>query len=147
MLFCCFNEKTAYGMRISDWSSHVCSSDLSLSALARLYQSGGLNAKAAQTFRMLLAQKPADRDAMVGLIDTASASGDMDTARAVAQQAIQTHPADYRVYMAAARMAQTRRRARDPPRYLQTATAPRSEDPRGGKARGSQRQSWWCPHH
>ena len=38
---------------------------------------------------MLLAQKPADRDAMVGLIDTASASGDMETARAVTQQAIQ----------------------------------------------------------
>src|SRR3546814_12087739 len=120
-------------MRISDWSSDVCSSDLAfdllqaawndapgneeiLSALARLYQSGGLNAQAAQTFRMLLAQKPADRDAMVGLIDTASASGDMDTARAVAQQAIQTHPADYRVYMAAARMAQTRGSAGDPAR-------------------------------
>ncbi|HUD91116.1 tetratricopeptide repeat protein, partial [Sphingobium sp.] len=65
-----------------------------LSTLARLYQSGGLNAQAAQTFRMLLAQEPNDRDAMVGLIDTAAAAGDFDTARAVAQQAIQTHPAD-----------------------------------------------------
>src|SRR3546814_7034750 len=72
---------------------------------------------------MLLAQKPADRDAMVGLIDTASASGDMDTARAVAQQAIQTHPADYRVYMAAARMAQTRGSDGDAARYLKTARA------------------------
>src|SRR3546814_17614720 len=25
---CCFNQKTAYGMRISAWSSDVCSSDL-----------------------------------------------------------------------------------------------------------------------
>src|SRR3546814_7410624 len=28
-LFFFFNQKTAYGMRISDWSSDVCSSDLS----------------------------------------------------------------------------------------------------------------------
>src|SRR3546814_2061443 len=28
VLFCFFKQKTAYGMRISDWSSDVCSSDL-----------------------------------------------------------------------------------------------------------------------
>src|SRR3546814_10033801 len=28
MCFCCFKQKTAYEMRISDWSSDVCSSDL-----------------------------------------------------------------------------------------------------------------------
>src|SRR3546814_2566806 len=28
MLFLCFKQKTAYEMRISDWSSDVCSSDL-----------------------------------------------------------------------------------------------------------------------
>src|SRR3546814_20632150 len=27
-LFCCFKQKTAFEMRISDWSSDVCSSDL-----------------------------------------------------------------------------------------------------------------------
>src|SRR3546814_10107838 len=27
MLLCCFKQKTAYEMRISDWSSDVCSSD------------------------------------------------------------------------------------------------------------------------
>src|SRR3546814_6383437 len=27
-MFCCFNRKTAYEIRISDWSSDVCSSDL-----------------------------------------------------------------------------------------------------------------------
>src|SRR3546814_2894363 len=27
-LVCCFKQKTAYEMRISDWSSDVCSSDL-----------------------------------------------------------------------------------------------------------------------
>src|SRR3546814_5893923 len=30
LLFFCFNQKTAYEMRISDWSSDVCSSDLRL---------------------------------------------------------------------------------------------------------------------
>src|SRR3546814_8847149 len=30
MMFCCFKQKTAYEMRISDWSSDVCSSDLRL---------------------------------------------------------------------------------------------------------------------
>src|SRR3546814_5308276 len=30
MLFCFFKQKTAYEMRISDWSSDVCSSDLPL---------------------------------------------------------------------------------------------------------------------
>src|SRR3546814_4262218 len=29
-VFCCFKQKTAYEMRISDWSSDVCSSDLIL---------------------------------------------------------------------------------------------------------------------
>src|SRR3546814_19343352 len=28
LFFCCFKQKTAYEMRISDWSSDVCSSDL-----------------------------------------------------------------------------------------------------------------------
>src|SRR3546814_11719657 len=28
LLYCIFNQKTAYEMRISDWSSDVCSSDL-----------------------------------------------------------------------------------------------------------------------
>src|SRR3546814_3306488 len=32
-VLCFFNQKTAYEMRISDWSSDVCSSDLDLSAV------------------------------------------------------------------------------------------------------------------
>src|SRR3546814_7431210 len=33
VLFFCFKQKTAYEMRISDWSSDVCSSDLMLGVL------------------------------------------------------------------------------------------------------------------
>src|SRR3546814_245326 len=36
MLFFCFKQKTAYEMRISDWSSDVCSSDLLVRQVARL---------------------------------------------------------------------------------------------------------------
>src|SRR3546814_7921908 len=49
MVVCCFKQKTAYDMRISDWSSDVCSSDLvtpdnSLYAsYSRGYKSGGIN--------------------------------------------------------------------------------------------------------
>src|SRR3546814_3165217 len=35
MLFFCFKQKTAYEMRISDWSSDVCSSDLPTQNQAR----------------------------------------------------------------------------------------------------------------
>src|SRR3546814_9615784 len=35
-LIFCFKQKTAYEMRISDWSSDVCSSDLELAAEAQV---------------------------------------------------------------------------------------------------------------
>src|SRR3546814_9415826 len=35
-LFFCFKQKTAYEMRISDWSSDVCSSDLEAEAFSGL---------------------------------------------------------------------------------------------------------------
>src|SRR3546814_10709785 len=35
-VFCFFKQKTAYEMRISDWSSDVCSSDLDLAELHQL---------------------------------------------------------------------------------------------------------------
>src|SRR3546814_2109401 len=35
LYFFCFKQKTAYEMRISDWSSDVCSSDLSVSQLEK----------------------------------------------------------------------------------------------------------------
>src|SRR3546814_8395427 len=41
-----FKQKTAYEMRISDWSSDVCSSDLALGALCRSADVLGLRASA-----------------------------------------------------------------------------------------------------
>src|SRR3546814_2021498 len=40
LLFFFFKQKTAYEMRISDWSSDVCSSDLALWLLARRQRPG-----------------------------------------------------------------------------------------------------------
>src|SRR3546814_2278058 len=39
VLFFCVKQKTAYEMRISDWSSDVCSSDLRVHALVEVLQS------------------------------------------------------------------------------------------------------------
>src|SRR3546814_10065633 len=59
LFFFFFKQKTAYEMRISDWSSDVCSSDLSINlgtsyvndfnAFGRIYQ---VRAQADQQFRM-----------------------------------------------------------------------------------------------
>src|SRR3546814_5809397 len=40
-MFFFFKQKTAYEMRISDWSSDVCSSDLEAEHLQRIRQQGG----------------------------------------------------------------------------------------------------------
>src|SRR3546814_4690613 len=41
MLFVLFKQKTAYEMRISDWSSDVCSSDLATDSTAAAVTEGG----------------------------------------------------------------------------------------------------------
>src|SRR3546814_4028995 len=38
MSFFCFKQKTAYEMRISDWSSDVCSSDLNAAVIIKVGQ-------------------------------------------------------------------------------------------------------------
>src|SRR3546814_5871693 len=47
MFFFFFNQKTAYEMRISDWSSDVCSSDLAITALSERMKLDQLRAVAA----------------------------------------------------------------------------------------------------
>ena len=92
-----------------------------LSALARLYQSGQMAARAAQTFQIILTHKPGDKDALTGLMQTAQAAGD----RALSQQAearlIQTFPQSYDVYLAAARTEQTRGNGGQAARYFKQA--------------------------
>src|SRR3546814_10390120 len=46
LYFYCFKQKTAYEMRISDWSSDVCSSDLSARRRSRILDDFALLARA-----------------------------------------------------------------------------------------------------
>src|SRR3546814_13925035 len=58
LVFFLFKQKTAYEMRISDWSSDVCSSDLTI-ALARLKHSSPiLNPTSAFSFRLYATAVP-----------------------------------------------------------------------------------------
>lgn len=79
-----------------------------LAALARLYQSGNMPSQAAQTFRMVLAGRPRDKGALIGLIGTAGANGDHSLAVATIDRALQYYPGDYEIYLAAGQMEQAR---------------------------------------
>src|SRR3546814_20823191 len=59
-----FKQKTAYEMRISDWSSDVCSSDLQLSAFARKLPEQDLSAEA--DIPSYIAQLPSKQPDEVG---------------------------------------------------------------------------------
>src|SRR3546814_10109085 len=69
-----FNQKTAYEMRISDWSSDVCSSDLAVNVRAsgsRLTSSGvpeptGLNARFGTDYEAVMAQAAVNVFARLG---------------------------------------------------------------------------------
>nr|WP_243452837.1 cellulose biosynthesis protein BcsC [Polymorphobacter multimanifer] len=94
-----------------------------LAALARLYQSGGLTVQAAQTYRMVLDKLPNDKSALIGLVDTAGSSGDYALARSALERAVRIDPADYTIYLAAARMERTRGNEGAAARYLKQARA------------------------
>lgn len=94
-----------------------------LGALARLYQSGGMPAQAAQAYQMVLAQTPNDKGALMGLIETAGAAGDRDLARRTIDRALQVAPDDHEIYMAAARMERARGDEGAALRYLKRAEA------------------------
>ncbi|CAN5883670.1 cellulose biosynthesis protein BcsC [soil metagenome] len=94
-----------------------------LAALARLYQSGNMPSQAAQTYQMVLAGKPRDKGAMIGLIGTAGANGDHGLAVATVGRALQYYPGDYEVYLAAGQMEQARGDRRAAIKYLRRAQA------------------------
>ncbi|RKF23104.1 tetratricopeptide repeat protein [Altericroceibacterium spongiae] len=104
----------------SAWSRAPGNIDI-LSALARLYQSGGLTMQATQTFRMVLQQSPDDKGALIGLMDSASAIGDNRLAGQALDQALSTYPQDYEIYLAAARVEQAQGDESKARRYLEQA--------------------------
>jgi tetratricopeptide (TPR) repeat protein len=110
----------AFDLLQSAWNAAPGNQEV-LGALARLYQSGGMPAQAAQTYQMLLAQSPTDRGATMGLIETAGAAGDRELARRTMDRALQANPNDYEIYMAAARMEKARGDDGAAVRYLKRA--------------------------
>lgn len=79
-----------------------------LSSLARLYQSGRMNARAAQTFQIILTHDGRNRDALSGLMETAQAAGDKALSQQAESQLIRLYPQHYETYLAAARTEQAR---------------------------------------
>lgn len=92
-----------------------------LSSLAYLYQAGGMPVQAAQTFRMVLDKTPQDEGALIGLVNTASAAGEMHLARDAFERAIRLSPDNYEVYLAGARMEELDGDDRAARRYLEKA--------------------------
>lgn len=92
-----------------------------LSSLARLYQSGRMNARAAQTFQMILARDPKNRDALSGLMETAQAAGDKQLSQQAQTQLLREYGSNYEVWLAAARTEQARGNASAATRYFKQA--------------------------
>ena len=104
----------------SAWSAAPDNMDV-LAGLARLYQSGRMPARAAQTWQLVLARKPGDRDALLGLVDTAQAAGDDDLSRKAQNDVLRAFPQDYEVRMTLANVEQSRGNNRAAARYLKEA--------------------------
>ncbi|WP_303697577.1 cellulose biosynthesis protein BcsC [Brevundimonas naejangsanensis] len=77
-----------------------------LTALGRLYQSGGLDQEAARVFEMALVRRPDDIDALGGLAAAAAADGDYAAARRAAARRVQLRPRDPGALQAAAQVEQ-----------------------------------------
>src|SRR3546814_7724161 len=88
-MFFFFKQKTAYEMRISDWSSDVCSSDLLESLADILLAIGQAHALAAAAGRRLhhhrIADLVGDADRMFRILDHADIAGDDIDARFLGQ--------------------------------------------------------------
>lgn len=112
----------AFDLLQGQWNAAPGNTDV-LNALARLYQSGGMAMQAAQTYQIVLNQSPDDVGAMIGMIDAASAAGNYDLARSAFQRATAVIPSDYSLYLAAARMEQSRGDDSAAKRYMQRARA------------------------
>lgn len=79
-----------------------------LSAVARLYQSGKMPARSAQSFQLVLARQPRDRGALLGLAETAQAAGDRNLSERASDKALEAWPEDYQVRLSLARLAEQR---------------------------------------
>src|SRR3546814_12510718 len=92
--FCFFKQKTAYEMRISDWSSDVCSSDLE-EALAECRR---VNIRLQQLSDKYHSERKYQRDAFIhnlmGIIY--QSAGDLNNASIAYRNALEIYESDYR---------------------------------------------------
>ena len=110
----------AYDVLQTAWQQAPGDTDI-LMSLARLYQAGDMSVQASQTFQIVLQKDPEDEGALIGLVDTASASGDMRLAKTAMSQALKVAPENYEVYLAGARMEEIDGDEKSSRRYLEKA--------------------------
>jgi thioredoxin-like negative regulator of GroEL len=79
-----------------------------LTALGRLYQSGGMAARAAQTYQLVLARSPRDKEALVGLAASAQAAGDNSLSKKAQEDVLRAYPQDYQVRLSLAQVERAR---------------------------------------
>jgi Flp pilus assembly protein TadD len=92
-----------------------------LSALGRLYQSGGMAARAAQTYQLVLARDPRDKDALLGLAAAAQAAGDNSLSQKAQKDVLDAYPQDYQVRLSLADVERARGDERGAVRLLKDA--------------------------
>jgi Tfp pilus assembly protein PilF len=67
-----------------------------------------MNARAAQTFQIILTRDPKNRDALSGLMETAQAAGDKALSQQAQNELLRAYPDNYEVYLSVARTEQAR---------------------------------------
>jgi tetratricopeptide (TPR) repeat protein len=103
-----------------------------LSAVARLYQSGNMPARAAQAFQLVLARDARNRGALLGLAESAQAAGDRGLSERASDKALEAWPQDYQVRLTLARIAEQRGDKSGSVRLLKQARALYTQQNRGG---------------
>lgn len=101
------NYAQAFDTLQSAWQAAPDNADI-LASLARLYQAGNMQGRAAQTWQLYLQRKPGDRDALLGLAESAQGAGDKSLSEQAQQQVLRAFPQDYQVYLTLARVEQAR---------------------------------------
>ncbi|HWU04520.1 MAG TPA: tetratricopeptide repeat protein, partial [Novosphingobium sp.] len=111
---------SAFDVLQGAWGAAPDNTDV-LGALARLYQSGRMWPRAAQTFQLILARDARNRDALSGLMEAAQAAGDKSLSQDAETRLLRTYPDNYESWLAAARTEQLRGNTGQATKYFKQA--------------------------
>lgn len=114
------NFAEAFDILQAAWNASPQNVDV-LRALSRLYQSGNMPARAAQTFQLVLVRDPRDKEALLGLASAAQAAGDRVMSEKAQQDVLRSYPEDYEVRMTLAQVEQARGNERAAVKLLKEA--------------------------